>query len=121
MSGGTPLCVEERETISRELSRGNSARCIARMLGRHHSTIANEIDRNGGVADYRATAAQERYESFKVRPKEHKLAASSRLHGAVNEGLEQRWSPEQISARLTEEYPDDPEMRVSHETIYQTL
>jgi transposase, IS30 family len=39
----------------------------------------------------------------------------------VNEGLEQKWSPEQISERLKEEYPDDPEMRVSHETIYQTL
>ncbi len=47
--------------------------------------------------------------------------ASSRLHDAVNEGLEQKWSPEQISARLDEEYPDDPEMKVSHETIYQTL
>jgi transposase, IS30 family len=46
---------------------------------------------------------------------------SSRLHDAVNEGLEQKWSPEQISARLDEEYPDDPEMKVSHETIYQTL
>jgi transposase, IS30 family len=121
MSGGMPLCVEERETISRELSRGNSARSIAKMLGRHHSTITNEINRNGGADDYRATVAQERYESLKVRPKEHKLAASSRLHDAVNEGLEQKWSPEQIGARLTEEYPDDPEMRVSHETIYQTL
>jgi transposase, IS30 family len=39
----------------------------------------------------------------------------------VNEGLEQKWSPEQISERLKEEYPDDPEMKVSHETIYQTL
>jgi IS30 family transposase len=39
----------------------------------------------------------------------------------VNEGSEQKWSPEQISVRLTEEYPDDPEMRVSHETIYHTL
>jgi transposase, IS30 family len=47
--------------------------------------------------------------------------ASSRFHDAVNEGLEQKWSPGQISARLCEEYPDDPEMRVSHETIYQTL
>jgi len=47
--------------------------------------------------------------------------ASSRLHDAVNEGLKQKWSPEQISARLNEEYPDDPEMKVSHETIYQTL
>ena len=39
----------------------------------------------------------------------------------MNEGLEQKWSPEQISERLKEEYPDDPEMKVSHETIYQTL
>ena len=118
MSGGMPLCAEEPETISRELSRDNSARGIAKLLGRHHSTIAREISRNGGSVNYRALAAQERYESFKARPKEHKLVASSRLHDAVNEGLEQKWSPEQISARLTEEYPDDPEMRVSHETLY---
>ena len=31
------------------------------------------------------------------------------------------WSPEQISARLKIEYPDDPGMRVCHETIYQSL
>ena len=121
MSGGTPLCAEERETISRELCQNNSARGIAKLLGRHHGTIAREINLNGGAANYRALAAQERYESFKVRPKEHKLVASPRLHDAVNEGLEQKWSPEQISARLEEEYPDDLEMRVSHETIYQTL
>lgn len=121
MSGAEPLCAQERETISRELSRGSSARCIGKLLGRHHSTIAREIERNSGAADYRALAAQERYESFKVRPKERKLVATSRLHDAVNEGLEQKWSPEQISARLDEEYPADPEMRVSHETIYQTL
>jgi transposase, IS30 family len=121
MSGGVPLCAQERETISRELSRGSSARCIGKLLGREHSTIANEINRNGGVGNYRAVAAQERYESLKARPKEHKLVTSSRLHDAVNEGLEQKWSPEQISARLVEEYSDDPEMRVSHETIYETL
>ncbi len=76
MSGGVPLCVEERETVSRELRRETSARGIARLLGRHHSTIAREINRNGGAANYRAIAAQERYESFTVRPKEHKLVAS---------------------------------------------
>jgi transposase, IS30 family len=36
-------------------------------------------------------------------------------------GLEEGWSPEQISARLRVEYPDDQEMRISHETIYQSL
>ena len=121
MSGGVPLCAEEREIISRELSRQRSARYIGKLLGRHHSTIAREIERNGGAAEYRACAAQERYESFKARPKERKLAASARLHDAVNEGLTQKWSPEQISARLVKEYPEDSEMRVSHETIYQTL
>jgi transposase, IS30 family len=121
MSGAEPLCAQEREAISRELSRGHSARRIGKQLGRHHSTIANEINRNGGAANYRALAAQERYESLKARPKERKMVVSSRLHDAVNEGLEQKWSPEQISARLDEEYPDDPEMKVSHETIYQTL
>ena len=100
---------------------GNVGSWYRKATGRHHSTIAREINRYGGAVNYRALAAQERYESFTVRPKEHKLVASSRLHGVVNEGLEQKWSPEQISARLTENYPDDPEMRVSHETLYQTL
>jgi IS30 family transposase len=92
MSGGIPLCAEERETISRELCKNTSMRQIGRLLGRHHSTIADEISRNGGSEHYRACAAQERYESLKVRPKERKLVASSRLHDAVNEGLEQKWS-----------------------------
>ncbi|WP_349816931.1 helix-turn-helix domain-containing protein [Frankia sp. Cppng1_Ct_nod] len=43
------LKIEERETISRELSRHKSARYIGQMLGRHHSTISREIDRNGGA------------------------------------------------------------------------
>jgi Helix-turn-helix domain len=98
MSGGIPLCAEERETISRELCKNTSTRQIGRLLGRHHSTIADEISRNGDREHYRACAAQERYESLKARPKERKLVTSSRLHDAVNEGLEQKWSPEQISA-----------------------
>jgi IS30 family transposase len=35
--------------------------------------------------------------------------------------LEKRWSPEQIARRLRHEYPAQPEMWVSHETIYQSL
>ena len=31
------------------------------------------------------------------------------------------WSPEQISARLRLDFPDDESMRVSHEAIYQSL
>ena len=46
---------------------------------------------------------------------------SVRLHDAVNDGLAQKWSPEQVPARPKIDYPNDPEMRVCHETIYQTL
>jgi IS30 family transposase len=31
------------------------------------------------------------------------------------------WSPEQIARRLPLDFPDDTEMRISHEAIYQTL
>jgi IS30 family transposase len=115
------LKVEEREVISRELSRDRSARFIGALLGRHHSAISREIDRNGGRDDYRAVEAQIRCDAWRARPKTRKLEASARLHDAVNDGLEQRWSPKQISRRLREDYPDDEGMRVSHETVYECL
>ena len=115
------LKVEEREIISRELSRGRSPRFIGRLLDRHHSTIYREIGRNGGAAAYRAVDGQRRCEENLARPKDRKLESSPRLHDAVNDRLTQNWSPKQISERLREDHPDDPEMHVSHETIYECL
>ena len=115
------LRIEEREVISRELSRDLSARLIGALLGRHHSAISREIDRNGGRDEYRAVEAQTRCDAYRARPRTRKLEASARLHDAVNDGLEQRWSPKQISRRLREDYPDDEGMRVSHETVYECL
>lgn len=115
------LNVGEREQISRGLAQGFSARDIGRSLNRHHSTIAREIERNGGADAYRVVRAQERCVVMRRRPKERKLVACRRLHDAVNEGLKKRWSPEQISGNLLIDHPADLEMRVSHETIYQTL
>ena len=115
------LNVEEREQISRSIAQGCSARDIGRLLDRHHSTISREIERNGGPDAYRVVRAQERCDAQRARTKEHKLVACRRLHDEVNRGLKVKWSPEQISARLVVVHPDDPEMRVSHETIYQSL
>ena len=43
------------------------------------------------------------------------------LRGKVEQDLEKKYSPEQIAGRLRVEFPDDPEMWVSTETIYQSL
>jgi hypothetical protein len=118
---GTPLCIDEREEISRGIAAELSVRVIAAGLGRNQSVVSREITRNGGRRFYRANAAQERAELLVARPKVFKLAANVRLHDVVAAGLTCDWSPQQISARLVEDHPDEPEMRVSHETIYQTL
>ena len=55
------------------------------------------------------------------RPKVAKLASCARLRREVERRLDLGWSPEQIAHRLRVEFPDDPEMRVSHETISQSL
>jgi IS30 family transposase len=115
------LRFEERERISRGIAAGQSARAIARDLGRAPSTISREIERAGGRRGYRALNAERGAIGRLARPKPGKLSRSPRLRAAVEAGLGRRWSPQQISARLKIEYPEDPEMQISHETIYQSL
>ena len=115
------LSFGERELISRGLAAGQSARAIARQLGRSPSTVTRELVANGGRGGYRALAAQQRAIRCSGRPRRGKLARCPRLLAAVEAGLLRRWSPQQISARLRADYPDDPELWISHETIYQSL
>ena len=123
LATGAALCPKEREIISRELARDENVttRYLGRLLRRDHSGIAKEITRNGGRRSYRAITAQERCDLMRGRPKARKLESSTRLHDAVNEGLQQKWSPRQIAERLKCDHPNDPELRVSHETIYDCL
>jgi len=115
------LSLREREEISRGLAAGESRGSIARRLGRSPSTIAPEVTRNGEARRYRACTADRAAFARARRPKVAKLAACPRLRAVVESKLEVRWSPQQISGWLVGEFPDDPEMRVSHETIYLSL
>jgi IS30 family transposase len=121
LSQGNPLCVLERESILRGLEQNDSFRLIAERLGRSASTISREVTRNGGRDAYSAWGAQDRADVRRTRPKACKLETDRRLHDAVADGLANQWSPQQIAGRLAEDHPDDEAMRVSHETIYQTL
>ncbi len=115
------LSLADREEISRGLARDESLRSIADRLGRAPSTVTREVKANGGHLKYRAVVAHRASRRRAKRPKAMKLAECSRLGEAVEEKLLLWWSPSQISRWLVRAYPDDQEMRVSHETIYQSL
>lgn len=114
------LSIAEREEIRAGLERGDSFTAIAGASGRAVSTVSREVAANGGRANYRACNAHRRAGQQARRPKPAKLSCP-RLAAQVTTWLAEWWSPEEIARRLRLEFPDDPMMRVSYETIYQSL
>lgn len=115
------LSLIEREEISRGLVSGRSFRQLGRDLGRAVSTISREVAKNGGRQAYRAARADERALDRARRPKPCQLAFNPALCKLVAGKLSGQWSPQQIAGWLKAQYPGDPFMNVSHETIYKSL
>jgi len=119
---GKRLAFEDRCAIEAGLAVGESQTSIAGRIGFDKSTVCREI-RRGRLAAGRYSA--KRGQAVAVvsarRPKPGKLLTSPRLRARVEEDLGKRYSPQQISRRLRRDFPDDPEMQVHHETIYQSL
>jgi IS30 family transposase len=113
------LC--EREEIRAGIAGGDSFRAIARRIGRAPSTVSREVGGCAGRGVYRATKAEDRASLVARRPKPSKLSCNPRLRRVVVRMLERRLSPQQISARLKLDYPDEPELRIAPETIYKSL
>lgn len=104
-----------------ELARaGWSPARIAAVLGRHRCTIGRELARCP-VGRYRAMAANGQATHARARPKPRKLELRAALRGEVMTRLAHHHSPEQVARRLRRDFPNQPEMWVSHETIYQAL
>ena len=120
-TSGLRLSMGEREEISRGLAGGESLRTIAARLKRAPSTVSREVGVNGGRHHYRAVLAERAARRRARRPKPAKLACDRRLRRVVEARLAEWWSPQQISSWLASTYPDEAEMRVSHETIYMSL
>jgi IS30 family transposase len=137
---GLRLSFAEREEIAAGVAAGRSIRSIARMIDRPPSTVMRELERGAdgaryrrvhrpgedqrgrpGTTRYRASIAQQRADQAARRPKQARLAGNEVLRERVQTQLNEKYSPEQIARRLELDFPDDPEMRMSHETIYQSL
>jgi IS30 family transposase len=113
----------EREEIAVGLAARLSCRQIAARLapGRSAPAVSREVRRNSVRGAYRAHLAEREAAARAPRPRQARLAANGELREWVAGRLALRWSPEQVSARLKEEFPGRPEMRVSPETICQSI
>ena len=146
-SGCRPrLSLHDRIEIEFGVRISESLQSIGKRLGRPASTIKREIDANGvdhndgrksgyrrkeafgarqsgktAEVRYEALVAQARAERRARRPKLNKLACNEKLHDEVQTRLDDFHSPGQIAARLRRDFPDDAEMWVSHEAIYQAI
>ena len=142
------LTLDDRIEIQAGVHAGESMRSMAKRLGRAPSTIKREIDNNcelrnrytgcrsgyrrkhafgarqsgnSATVIYKARSANDRSAESACRPKPRRLALDDKLRAEVQTRLQLRHSPRQISRRLREDFPEDLEMRVSHEAIYQAL
>lgn len=147
-SGPRPrLTFEDRIEIEIGVKTNESLRSMGERLGRPASTIKYEIDVNGvrsaydgrksgyrrkdafgarqsgktAQVRYRALIAQARSDERAQRPKKSKLVGNQKLHDEVQTRLDEFHSPGQIAARLRLDFPNNPEMWVSHEVIYQAV
>ena len=115
------LSGDEREEIRAGIERSESDAVIAGRLGRHRSTVWREIKANGGRQGYRAFRAQDRAALRARRCRPLWFETRPELWQLVEEKLQLRWSPQQISRWLRIEFPDDASWWVSHESIYQAI
>jgi IS30 family transposase len=137
---GRYLSLEEREEIFVSVQRGSSIRLIARSLGRAPSTVMRELRRNMRQQyrtrsrlegrpgrhrtrpwEYRPSLAQRRADLMAARPKPAKLATNPELRDLVQAKLWEKLSPRQAARELRCEFPNNAEMWVSHEAIYQSI
>jgi IS30 family transposase len=115
------LSLVEREEVSRGIAAGYTIRAIARGLNRAVSTVSQEVSRHGGRELYRAAEADLAAWDSALRPKRCLLAKNRELQRIVAVKLKQDWAPQQIAGWLKDEYSGNPELWVSHETIYRSL
>ena len=130
--------------IAREIGRSPST--ISRELRRNAATRCGKLEYRASVAQWKAELMAARPKTAKLATNEPlREYVQQRLAGEIrrpdggacgpqtgpwkgrNKPHRQdrrwahAWSPEQISARLRVDFPDDASMRVSHEAIYQSL
>src|SRR5271169_3773332 len=114
---------EDRMTIASMVQQGYSVRAIGSALCRSASTVSRELGRNtlAGTA-YGSEAAQA---ACQARRKDGRPEGKGQIQGVlwdvVLTMLNWRWSPQQIAGTLHRMFPENPDLQISHETIYNAI
>jgi len=116
------LSEDERIVIADLHRAGLSSRAIAAQVRRSPSTVSRELARNtGSDGRYGATQAQRLAAWRRRRPRARRLEVDPVLRAFVQQCMDVRWSPEQISHALAIEFPDQPGRQLVPESLYQAL
>jgi IS30 family transposase len=117
------LSEKERVQIADLRAAGAGVRAIADRTGRSPSTISRELRRNRDPdsGQYRPFTAHKLAVQRRARPRPGKIAADPVLRQFVQDRLEKRWSPQQVSRALPGKFPGERARHVVHETIYQAV
>ena len=108
----------ERYTLGLLQQRGLSPAAIARVLGRHRSTMLREVRRNRARSDgtYRPQLADWYARGRRSRSRRNRRFAAADWE-RIQALLREDWSPEQVAGRLRRQ----GELAISHETIYRYI
>ena len=118
------LTLKERVIIQTLLREKKSKSYIAIRLGRTRSTIGREVNKwvqkkqDNYDAELSHWCAKEDYLNKRNLDK---ISTYPLLKFFVYSRLLSNWTPEQISGRLKELYPNDTIMSISHEAIYRHI
>ncbi len=112
----TQITFPERYLLGALLAHNYSRAHVARILGRHRSTVTRELQRNSARSEgwYRPKLAEDYARTRRRQCRRHSQFTLPQWR-AVRRLLEQRWSPEQIGGYLRRQQ----RWAISHETIYR--
>ena len=120
----TRLTLKERVQIETLLKEKKSKAYISKTLNRSRSTITREVnkwvqsDSDKYAAELAHWCAKQDYLN---KRNTDKISNHKRLRRYVFRALLSQWTPEQIAGRLKNDFPNDPIMSISHESIYRYI
>jgi IS30 family transposase len=118
------LTYKERVIIQTLLKEDKTKAYIAKKINRSRSTISREVNKLGDnpKVDYDAYLAHwSAKDDYLNKRNTDKISIHKKLRFYVYKGLLSQWTPEQIAGKLKLDFPNDPIMSISHESIYRYI